>query len=256
MSGKIADLTGLGITETITEESIILLPVGAIEQHGPHLPLSVDAVIAEETALAVLESVGQEVDLWLLPTLTVSKSNEHIWSSGTLSFSAETMLRVLNDIASCVATTAARKLVFLNGHGGNTSLLGVACRDIRVEHGLLTFVTHPSIPPAAGGESTEEELGMGIHGGLKETSVFFYLRPDQVDMSKAVRNVPEWLVENNWVRFGGAVQFGWTSRDFGPGGHIGDPTKANPVLGKELFQDSVRALVDQLREIANFDFPN
>ena len=122
VSGKIADLTGFGITETITEESIILLPVGAIEQHGPHLPLSVDAVIAEETALAVLESVGQEVDLWLLPTLTVSKSNEHTWSSGTLSFSAETMLRVLNDIASCVATTAARKLVFLNGHGGNTKL--------------------------------------------------------------------------------------------------------------------------------------
>ena len=255
MSGRLADLTGPGVVEALTAESVVLLPVGAIEQHGPHLPLSVDAVIAEETASAVLEAVGNEVDLWLLPTLSVSKSNEHAWSPGTLWLSAETMLRVLDDLAACVATTPARRLVLLNGHGGNTSLLGSACRDIRVAHGLLTFLTHPSTPPASGGSSTEEELGMGIHGGLRETSVFAYLRPGQVDMDRAVRRVPEWLADNTWVRFGGAVQFGWTSRDFGPDGHIGDPTGANPELGKELFEHSVTALADQLREISRFDYP-
>ena len=96
---------------------------------------------------------------------------------------------------------------------------------------------------------------MGIHGGLRGTSVFAYLRPGQVDMDRAVRRVPEWLADNSWVRFGGAVQFGWTSRDFGPDGHIGDPTGANPELGKELFEHSVTALADQLREISRFDYP-
>ena len=186
--------------------------------------------------------------------MSISKSNEHTWSSGTLSYTTTTMLSVLDDVARCVATTSARRLVLLNGHGGNTSLLITACRDIRVAHGLLTFLVHPSLPPASGGTSTVEELGMGIHGGLNETSVFSYLRPGEVQMEKAVRRVPEWMAENDWVKFGGKVQFGWTSRDFGPEGLIGDPTDANPELGKELFESAVESLAGQLREISNFDF--
>ena len=254
MSGKLADITGPDVPECISAESVILLPIGAIEQHGPHLPMSVDAVIAEETSNALLDQVGEEIDLWLLPTMSISKSNEHTWSSGTLSYTTTTMLSVLDDVARCVATTSARRLVLLNGHGGNTSLLITACRDIRVAHGLLTFLVHPSLPPASGGTSTVEELGMGIHGGLNETSVFSYLRPGEVQMEKAVRRVPEWMAENDWVKFGGKVQFGWTSRDFGPEGLIGDPTDANPELGKELFESAVESLAGQLREISNFDF--
>ena len=254
MSGKLADITGPDVPECISAESVILLPIGAIEQHGPHLPMSVDAVIAEETSNALLDQVGEEIDLWLLPTMSISKSNEHTWSSGTLSYTTTTMLSVLDDVARCVATTSARRLVLLNGHGGNTSLLITACRDIRVAHGLLTFLVHPSLPPASGGTSTVEELGMGIHGGLNETSVFSYLRPGEVQMEKAVRRVPEWMAENDWVKFGGKVQFGWTSRDFGPEGLIGDPTDSNPELGKELFESAVESLAGQLREISNFDF--
>lgn len=254
MSGRLADITGPNVPEQISEDSVILLPVGAIEQHGPHLPMSVDTVIAEETSSALLDSVGDEIDLWLLPTLSISKSNEHTWSPGTLSYSTATMVSILDDIARCVATTAARRLVILNGHGGNTSLLITACRDIRVAHELLTFLVHPSVPPASGGTSTEEEMGMGIHGGLNETSVFSYLRPGETRMEKAVRRVPEWMAENKWVKFGGKVQFGWTSRDFGSEGLIGDPTDANPELVKELFESAVESLADQLREISNFDF--
>ena len=256
MSGRLADLTGLGVAEALRAESVVLLPVGAIEQHGPHLPLSVDTVIADEVASALLNAVGGDIDLWLLPTLAVSKSNEHLWSPGTLSLSAETLLRVLDDLATCIAATPARRLVFLNGHGGNSSLLVTACRDLRVAHGLLTFLVHPFIPPASGGPSTEEELGMGVHGGLHETALFAYLRPDEVDMKQAVRSVPEWMAANEWVRFGGSVQFGWTSRDFGPQGHIGDPTGATVDLGCALFDEVVGAMASQLREIAGFDFPD
>jgi creatinine amidohydrolase len=130
----------------------------------------------------------------------------------------------------------------------------VACRDIRVKHDLLTFLVHPSLPPASGGTSTEEEFGMGIHGGLNETSVFAHLRPGEANMDLAVRRVPDWMAGNTSVRFGGPVQFGWTSRDFGPDGHIGDPTGANPELGRELFDAAVAGLAEQIHEIAGFDF--
>ena len=256
MSGRLADLSGPEAADLLTSNSVIVLPVGAIEQHGPHLPMSVDAVIADEVASALLNAVGDDIDLWLLPTLAVSKSNEHVWSPGTLSLSTETLLRVLDDLAACVAATPVRRLVFLNGHGGNSSLLVTACRDLRVAHGLLTFLIHPFIPPASGGPSTEEELGMGIHGGLHETALFAYLRPGQVDMKQAVRSVPEWMATNEWVRFGGSVQFGWTSRDFGPEGHIGDPSGATVDLGRHLFDEVVGAMASQLREIADFDFPD
>ena len=256
MSGRLADLSGPEVTDSLTSDSVVVLPVGAIEQHGPHLPMSVDAVIAEEVASALLNAVGDDIDLWLLPTLAVSKSNEHVWSPGTLSLSAGTLLRVLDDLAACVAATPVRRLVFLNGHGGNSSLLVTACRDLRVAHGLLTFLIHPFIPPASGGPSTEEELGMGIHGGLHETALFAYLRPGQVDMKQAVRSVPEWMAANEWERFGGSVQFGWASRDFGPQGHIGDPSGATEDLGRRLFDEVVGAMASQLREIAGFDFPD
>jgi creatinine amidohydrolase len=95
---------------------------------------------------------------------------------------------------------------------------------------------------------------MGIHGGLTETSVFMHLRPDQVDVSKAERKVPEALADNEYVKFGGSVMFGWLSNDFDPDGYIGDPTGASAELGRELFDANVEGLGKQLDEIKTFDF--
>ena len=99
-------------------------PLGAIEQHGPHLPFNTDLLIAERVAEQAVEQVGDALDVWLLPSLAYTKSNEHAWSAGTIWLSADTMLTVLDDIGRCVATTPARKLVFFNGHGGNSALVG------------------------------------------------------------------------------------------------------------------------------------
>ena len=153
-----------------------------------------------------------------------------------------------------VASTAAERLVILNGHGGNTTLLNTALRELRLEFGLKTFLVHPSVPPAYGGTSTEDELGMGIHGGLKETSVFMHLRPDLVDLSLAERRVPERLAENRHVRFGGSVSFGWLSNDFHPDGYIGDPTGASAERGAALFASAGDTIAEQLTEIAAFGF--
>jgi creatinine amidohydrolase len=254
MSRHYEDLTGPQVAEVITPSSILLLPIGAVEQHGPHLPMSVDAVIAHETATALVDRCGEELDVWQLPTLSLSKSNEHAWSPGTLYLSPDTLAAVLRDIGRAVAATAAERLVLLNAHGGNTTHLGTALRELRLEFGLKTFLAHPSVPPAYGGTSTAEELGMGIHGGRNETAVFMHLRPGQVDLSKAERKVPEQLADNRHVKFGGSVSFGWLSNDFDPEGYIGDPTSATPELGRQLFDHAVGGLAEAMAEIKTFDF--
>ena len=144
----LADLTGPDIAHRLTERSIIVQPLGAIEQHGPHLPLSTDSVVATAVAQATVAQFGDEVDAWLLPTLEFTKSNEHAWSPGTVWLSATTLLAVLDDIGRCVATTPARRLVFLNGHGGNSALLNVANREIRlirVQKKLNTCALHVAL---------------------------------------------------------------------------------------------------------------
>lgn len=253
---RFAELRFPEVAERVGPSSVLVQPVGAVEQHGPHLPLVTDLLIASEAAGAVVDERGDELDLWLLEPLAYSKSNEHAWAPGSLWLGPATLLAVLDDLGRSLAATGARKLLFLNGHGGNSALLNVACRELRLHHGLETFLTHPSVPPDQGGPSRAEELGMGVHGGLAETSTVLHLRPDLVRMDLAVRNVPEELAANRHVRFGGPVTFGWSADDFGPHGHIGDPTGATAELGEQLFEGAVGRLGEQLEEVARFRFPH
>ena len=254
----LADLRAPQVAERIGPASILIQPLGAIEQHGPHLPFSTDLVIADEVAEAVVQERGDELDLWLLPPLAYTKSNEHAWSAGTVWLSATTLLAVLDDIGRSLATLPAKRLVFLNGHGGNSSLLNVACRELRLKFGLMTFLAHPFVPPDQGGKAETDpadERGMGVHGGIDETSLLLHLRPELVDLGAGFRNVPDDLAENRYVRFGGQVSFGWLSNDFGPSGHIGDPTGSTPERGKALFEAAVAAVGASLVEVRAFTLP-
>lgn len=253
-SRNLTELRGPELATALGPDSILVQPLGAIEQHGPHLPFNTDLLIADRVATAAVERVGHEHDVWLLPPLAYTKSNEHAWAPGTVWLSATTLLAVLDDIGRCIAATPARKLVFFNGHGGNSALVGVANREIRLAHGLMTFLTHPGVPADQGGTSPASELGMGIHGGTDETSMMLHLAPELVDMAAAFRNVPEHLADNRYVRFGGRVGFGWLSNDFGPSGHIGDPTAATAERGAELVEGAVTAFAEALGEIRSFEF--
>ncbi len=251
---RLSDLRASDLCEHISDESILVLPVGAVEQHGPHLPFNTDLLIASECANAVVERVGDELDLWLLEPLAYTKSNEHAGTPGTVWLGPQTLLAVLNDIGRSIRATPARKLAFLNGHGGNSSLLNVACRELRLHHDLETFLLHPSVPPDQGGPSAEEELGMGIHGGIDETSLMLHLRPELVRMDLASRNVPEHLAGNHQVRFGGSVSFGWLASDFGPDGHIGDPTLATAERGAQAYAATIDRLVEAFTEVKHFRY--
>jgi creatinine amidohydrolase len=249
----LTELSAPAITAALGPDSVLVLPTGAIEQHGPHLPVSTDLITAQSLAERAVAQFGEELDLWLLPPLAYTKSNEHAWSAGTFWLSAATLTAVLTDVARSVARTPARRLAFLNGHGGNSALLQVAARDIRLETGLRTFTLHPALPADHGGESPAGELGMGVHGGLEETSLMLHLRPDLVDMSRADRWVPEHLDAYRHVRFGGSVSFGWSSDDFGPSGVIGDARHATAEHGEQRATGMVAYLGEALAEVARFD---
>jgi creatinine amidohydrolase len=251
MSRRLAELR-LPEIGRISETSILIQPVGSIEQHGPHLPYNTDLVIPERTAEELVDRLGDELDLWLLPSLVYTRSGEHSWAAGTVWLSSQTLLSVLSEVACSLSGLPARKLVFLNGHGGNSSLLNVACRDIRRHHGFQTFLMHPMVPPDQGGQSSDSEAGSGIHAGYLETSLMMHLAPDLVASELPRPVLPESVAGNVHVRFGGSVTFGWTSDDFSKEGHIGDPTGASAAIGRDVFESIVTHLGRALQEIRDF----
>ena len=203
----------------------------------------------------MVERYGDEHDLWLLPPLPFTKSNEHAWSGGTVWLSATTLIAVLDDIGRSWPSCRRQKLVFLNAHGGNSALLKASDREVRLNHGLQSFLAHPFVPADQGGGSPASERARHGHPRRHRRDVAHAPpRPDLVDMVEATRNVPETLADNRFVRFGGQVGFGWLSNDFGPDGHIGDPTVADAATGARHFEAAVTALGDAMGEVAAFDF--
>lgn len=255
MSRLLADLPGPRVRQVLDERSILVLPVGAVEHHGPHLPLVTDALVAEAVAAAAVDrAAAAGLDAWRLPTLSVGKSDEHHWAPGTLWLSADTLLAVLRDLGRSIAATGAKKLVFLNGHGGNAALLQVANRELRRLFDLQPFTTGTGIQRAGDGlDGRPDELGFGIHGGWSETCVVMHLAPDLVDPAAFARSVPEQLADFDLIGFNGRpVTFGWLSDDFAESGVIGDPTGATAEDGALLFEEGVASAVAALAEIDRF----
>jgi creatinine amidohydrolase len=251
----LAELSGPAVAVRLTPESIVVVPTGAIEHHGPHLPLVTDHLIAEAIGSAAVGAAAEAgLDVWRLPTLAYTKSDEHSWAPGTVWLDWDTMYRTCLEIGRAVSAMGAGTVVFANGHGGNTALLQVVLREIRKQYGIRTF----SMPTLSGGTSPPngeglDEQGLGIHGGAAETSLVMHLRPDLVDLTLAERWVPEHLAGFELIGFNARpVSFGWLSDDFGTPGVVGDPTQATQAYGSLLYDASVAQAVASLQEIARF----
>lgn len=241
---------------TLPPETVAVLPIAAIEQHGPHLPVSTDWVTATSAAeAATSDAVAAGVSAVLLPGLSYTKSDEHAAFPGTLWLSHETLMATLVDVGRSLVTSGITRLLFVNGHGGNSALGQVACRELRRRFGLRTFLAHLAVPADQGGRGggAPSEHGMGVHGGHGETSLMLHLRPELVRMDLATPRVPHGLRDFELIGFGRAVSFGWTSDDFGPDGHIGDPTGATAEHGKLLFEAAVEHLARVVAEASRFD---
>jgi creatinine amidohydrolase len=253
MTRRFADLTAPDLAASLCSDSVLVLPIGAIEQHGPHLPLSTDLVMAEAVAeRAVERAVAAGVDAWLLPAIAYSKSDEHHWSPGTLWVSAETLLATLVELGRSIATTPTRRVLLLNGHGGNVPVLAAATRELRRRFGLHTFLGGLRLP-GGDGVTGPDEQGLGVHAGHAETSAMLHLRPELVHAARGRRSIPEALLGWSQIGIVGApVTIGWLSDDFGTDGTIGDPTGATAEHGRMLVEASVAQFASALEEISRF----
>lgn len=244
-SRVIGELTSPEVLRRLRQNSILLLPIGAIEQHGAHLPLNTDVIVAEELARRMVARWGDAFDLWQLPTVSVSLSREHDWAPGTLCLSLEQFVALIRELArEIVRALPARNLVIVNGHGGNRGVLENLMRDLAGDHALNACVIHPFDLSKVKAKSASVD----VHGGESETAVMLVLAPHLVRRD-AIADAAK-LGEQAAVAaliFDRGTSFPWRSDDprLGSQGVIGAAHLASPQLGRKI----VDSIVEQARRI-------
>ena len=234
---------------------IAVLPVAAVEQHGPHLPVGVDAMIGEGYLARSAALIPDEMPVTFLPMQTVGASAEHLAFPGTLTLSPETVIRAWTEIGASVARAGVRRLVFLNSHGGNSPLLDVVARSLRVDHGMLAVTVSWQRFGYPEGLFSPQEVRHGIHGGAIETSLMLAFRPDLPRMEKAdhFRSATyEMEREFSHLRAGSPAGFGWMSQDLNASGAIGDAAGATREAGEAAAGFGARAFVELLEDVRRF----
>jgi creatinine amidohydrolase len=238
------------------ERTIAVLPVGAIEQHGPHLPVWVDACINQGIVERTLARLPDDLPVVFLPMMPVGKSNEHISFPGTLTLSAETLIRLWTEIGESVARAGIRKLVLFNSHGGQPQIMDIVARDLRVRLKMLVVGLSYWALHRPTGLFPEDELTHGIHGGSVETSLMLHLRPDLVHEAKRQNFVPstvEMEQRYQYLRAASAdIGFGWLTQDLNPQGACGNALDADADRGREMVETAAERFVTLLREIDQF----
>lgn len=257
MTSFLGHLSTTDIAALDKSDAVVIQPIGAMEQHGAHLPVLTDAITAQRIAERAVDAIGSDSNFWLLPTLSYGKSTEHLGHAGTVALSMNTFAAVCLDLGRSIALSGFRKLVFVNGHGGQPELLNVLARDIRVETGLEVFTLMPNHFATPEG-FVEDDPVYGIHGGQHETSMMLELAPELVDMTLA-RKDGEAIVDSytgmKHLSLYGSVPTAWVTDDISASGVIGDPTRASAELGSRIVGAQVEALTETLREIQRFAFP-
>ncbi len=251
-----AEMTWTDFRDADMASAIAVLPVAAIEQHGPHLPVGVDTFIMEGYLRAAVARLPADLPALFLPVQAIGKSNEHLEFPGTLTFSAETVIRAWREIGESVHRAGVRKLVIVNSHGGNIPPLDIVARELRVRLGMLVVVASWSRFGYPEGLYGPDEKVHGIHAGEAETSLMMAFRPELV-RHDAVRNfVPNSIAiaeDFAWLRVTQPIGFGWMAQDVSAAGAMGDAASATAEKGSVTADSGAAAFIDLLRDVERFD---
>ena len=254
-----SDLSTADFAALDVARAIAVLPVAATEQHGPHLPLSVDTDIVNGVIAAALPHLAPDLPALFLPTQAVGFSPEHTRFAGTLTLKAETLMRVWTEIGECVAASGVKKLVLFNAHGGQVGALDLVARDLRARLGLLVYSVNWFNLPLLDAQGQDvnamfsaEEHRFGIHAGEIETSMMLALRPERVRMDQAgyFRSASQARAADFPILGNGkSAKLGWQMQDYNAEGAVGNAGAATADKGHALLDAAGRALAALLAEI-------
>lgn len=248
-------MTWRDFAEVDFARAVAVMPVAAIEQHGPHLPVSVDSDLNTGIIAAAERYLDADVPAYLLPQIPVGKSNEHSAYPGTLTVGAATLIAYWTDIADSVVRAGFRRLVIVNSHGGQPQLVEVVVRDLRVRHGILAVSANSYALGTPEGLFDPIEEAFGIHAGDIETSMMMHLRPNVVrtdridDFPSAGLRIAE---ANEVLRLEGGIGMGWMTQDVNASGAIGDPRGATAERGALAVDHAAARLARLLTEVSAF----
>ncbi len=238
--------------------TIAVLPTAAIEQHGPHLPVGVDTFLNRGPLDALVGRLPPDLDVRILPVQTIGKSNEHIWQKGTISSTAHTLIDLWFEIGQSVSRAGVKKLVIVNSHGGNVSIIDIVARELRVRESMLVVKTAWSGFATPDGMVDEVEKRHGIHAGDVETSEMLHFQPDLVDMSKAsdfasiaARDEQQF----RYLRPTGQHAYAWIASDLNPAGAVGNAANATAERGAAIAEAQIAGFLELLREVERLRLP-
>ena len=239
--------------------TIAVLPVAATEQHGPHLPVSVDTVLVDGVVRAALAHLAPDMNVLFLPTQAVGLSPEHAAFPGTLTLKAETILRLWTDMGECVAASGIKTLVLFNSHGGHVSVMDIVARDLRARLGMLVYsVSWFNLPlQSADGQDVNalfdtDEHRFGIHAGDIETSMMLALDPGHVrmDLARDFKSSSQDRAQKfDILGNGKSAKLGWQMQDYNPAGAVGNAAAATADKGRAVVDAAGRALARLLAEV-------
>ena len=245
------DISGAGPARWIA-----VLPLAATEQHGPHLPVGTDVMIAQAYLARVRELLDAAIPATFLPLQPVGISTEHVDYPGTLTLPTEVALRSWMALGTSVARAGVKKLVMVTSHGGNSAAMSLVAQDLRARHGLLVVSTGWARFGAPEGLFTAEELRHGIHGGAVETSIMLARYPEQV-RNEAIANFrpASMAMEQDYRRLAAhrPTPFAWQAQDLHPSGAAGDAAQASAEKGHQLLDYGAAAFCELLADVDRFD---
>jgi creatinine amidohydrolase len=235
---------------------IAVLPLAATEQHGPHLPVGTDVMIAQAYLARVRELLAPSIPATFLPLQPVGISTEHIDYPGTLTLPTEVALQSWMALGTSVARAGVKKLVMVTSHGGNSAAMSLVAQDLRARYGLLVVSTGWARFGAPEGLFSAEELRHGIHGGAVETSIMLARYPEQVRVEAIADFRPASIAmekDYRWLTAHRPAPFAWQAQDIHPSGAAGDAAQASAEKGHQLLDYGAAAFCELLADVDKFD---